>query len=194
MKVFCIGAWKTGTTSTGSAINYLIGGEHQDWNNHRLRKLYMDKKFSNVVKAAKPFKTFDDAPWNCHGIWQRLISAYPTSKFILTIRDKDSWIKSMIKWYEDDILTNRPKDRVTELYDMQLSPYGYDIKAISKLSENKDKWISWINTRNSDIINTIPSKRLLVYDVSDGWEPLCKFLSMPIPSKAFPKLNIQRYS
>ena len=35
----------------------------------------------------------------------------------------------------------------------------------------------------------VPKERLLVWDVRDGWEPLCKFLNKPVPKKPFPELN-----
>jgi len=35
----------------------------------------------------------------------------------------------------------------------------------------------------------VPNERLLVWDVCDGWEPLCKFLNTPIPTESFPQLN-----
>ena len=35
----------------------------------------------------------------------------------------------------------------------------------------------------------VPSERLLEYHVSDGWEPLCKFLDKPIPSEDIPFVN-----
>jgi len=34
-----------------------------------------------------------------------------------------------------------------------------------------------------------PKDQLLVFKVSDGWEPLCKFLGKPIPSEEFPHKN-----
>ena len=37
---------------------------------------------------------------------------------------------------------------------------------------------------------TVPPERLLVYDVKEGWEPLCRFLDRPVPADtAFPRLN-----
>ncbi|TPP67425.1 putative nad dependent epimerase/dehydratase, partial [Fasciola gigantica] len=36
---------------------------------------------------------------------------------------------------------------------------------------------------------TISPKRLLVYDISEGWEPLCQFLQKPVPTEPFPHLN-----
>jgi hypothetical protein len=36
---------------------------------------------------------------------------------------------------------------------------------------------------------TIPADRLLVYQVSEGWEPLCRFLGVPMPDAPFPHVN-----
>ena len=35
----------------------------------------------------------------------------------------------------------------------------------------------------------VPAERLLVFDVRDGWEPLCKFLGKPVPDEPFPNGN-----
>ena len=35
----------------------------------------------------------------------------------------------------------------------------------------------------------VPKEKLLVYEVKDGWEPLCEFLGVPIPNEDFPHLN-----
>ena len=36
----------------------------------------------------------------------------------------------------------------------------------------------------------VPSERLLVFEVKQGWEPLCQFLGVPVPQdKPFPHLN-----
>ena len=39
------------------------------------------------------------------------------------------------------------------------------------------------------IMNTVPPERLLVYNVKEGWDPLCKFLGMDIPNHPFPRKN-----
>ena len=31
--------------------------------------------------------------------------------------------------------------------------------------------------------------RLLVFDVTEGWEPLCKFLGVQVPDGSFPRVN-----
>ena len=42
---------------------------------------------------------------------------------------------------------------------------------------------------NADIKKLIPSEQLLVYDVREGWDPLCKFLGVPVPDEPYPNLN-----
>ena len=35
----------------------------------------------------------------------------------------------------------------------------------------------------------MPPERLLVYEVKEGWEPLCRFLGVPVPQTPFPHVN-----
>ena len=35
----------------------------------------------------------------------------------------------------------------------------------------------------------VPKDQLLEMDLSEGWEPLCKFLGMPVPDEPFPRTN-----
>jgi hypothetical protein len=35
----------------------------------------------------------------------------------------------------------------------------------------------------------LPSHRLLVYEVRQGWQPLCDFLEVRVPDEPFPRLN-----
>jgi hypothetical protein len=39
------------------------------------------------------------------------------------------------------------------------------------------------------VIKTVPKDKLLIMDIKDGWEPLCKFLGKPVPDKPFPRGN-----
>jgi hypothetical protein len=42
---------------------------------------------------------------------------------------------------------------------------------------------------NAAVARDVPERRLLVYDVSDGWRPLCDFLGVAPPDEPFPHLN-----
>ncbi len=41
----------------------------------------------------------------------------------------------------------------------------------------------------AEVQRIVPADRLLVWSVSDGWEPLCEFLEVPVPDMPFPYLN-----
>jgi hypothetical protein len=49
--------------------------------------------------------------------------------------------------------------------------------------------VSHFNRRNDEIREVIPADRLLVYEVKQGWQPLCEFLDLPVPDKPFPRVN-----
>jgi hypothetical protein len=42
---------------------------------------------------------------------------------------------------------------------------------------------------NQAVVDAIPASRLLVYRPGDGWEPICRFLGVPVPDEGFPHLN-----
>ena len=44
-------------------------------------------------------------------------------------------------------------------------------------------------TYAEEVHRTIAPERLLTYDVSAGWEPLCAFLEVPVPDTSFPRTN-----
>jgi hypothetical protein len=42
---------------------------------------------------------------------------------------------------------------------------------------------------NAKVRATIPADRLLIFNPTDGWEPLCRFLDVPVPKGDFPRSN-----
>ncbi len=56
--------------------------------------------------------------------------------------------------------------------------------------EDRQRAIDIFKQHIDEVSRIVPPDRLLVYDVKQGWEPLCQFLNVPIPKdKAFPHLN-----
>jgi len=39
------------------------------------------------------------------------------------------------------------------------------------------------------VIKEVPADRLLVWQVKEGWGPLCQFLGVPVPDLPFPNVN-----
>jgi len=55
--------------------------------------------------------------------------------------------------------------------------------------EDKVHAIDVFNRHTQEVRDTIDPARLLVFDVKEGWAPLCRFLEVPIPDEPFPRLN-----
>jgi hypothetical protein len=191
MKVFCVGTWKTGTTSMGHALHTIMGGKHQKWD-HKNRLLYFNNKFEDIFRISKRHRTFDDTPWNCIDVWPKLKEMYPNSKYILTLREEESWFNSMVKWYRGDLNTFNHSHIVKGIYDRQLKPFGFDIEDMAVLENSKEHWIEWYRKRNKHLIDAFRgTDRLLTYNITTekGWETLCNFLEKDIPTEEFPHLN-----
>jgi hypothetical protein len=58
--------------------------------------------------------------------------------------------------------------------------------------EDREKAINIYLEHIEEVKRVVPPEKLLVYDVNDGWEPLCRFLKVSLPDKPFPHLNETR--
>ncbi len=54
---------------------------------------------------------------------------------------------------------------------------------------NKTSVLSAYHQRIDQVKRTLTPDRLLVFDVTEGWSPLCEFLDVPVPEMEFPRLN-----
>jgi hypothetical protein len=56
--------------------------------------------------------------------------------------------------------------------------------------EDRRYAIEVFNRWNEEVRESVPAEKLLVYEVKEGWEPLCDFLGIAVPAgKPFPHLN-----
>ena len=58
--------------------------------------------------------------------------------------------------------------------------------------EDRDHAIRVFQDHVREVQSTVPADRLLTYEVSQGWEPLCAFLRKPAPDVAFPRTNTRQ--
>lgn len=121
--------------------------------------------------------------------YEKLYEAYPDAKFILTTRDPVKWETSMratimkaSKKFQD-YTDSSPffREMVNWLDNDMESRYHRN-----RLSTDTQGEILRHNQRVKD---TIPSEKLLVYDISQGWGPLTEFLQVDKPITPFPHVN-----
>jgi Sulfotransferase domain len=125
---------------------------------------------------------------------------YPDAKVILTVRDPE-------RWYESVRGTIYNVQSVASSLVLTLSglfvPRVNQLRRVARMS-SKLAWEDVFGGRfeergyatgvferwNDEVKRRVPAERLLVYEVKDGWEPLCDFLGVAVPEgKPFPHLN-----
>jgi hypothetical protein len=55
--------------------------------------------------------------------------------------------------------------------------------------EDKKQALRVFRENSEQVRRVVAPERLLVFEAKDGWEPLCKFLGVPVPEEPYPHLN-----
>jgi hypothetical protein len=112
-----------------------------------------------------------------------LSERYLEAKVILTVRDPERWHESA----RDTIFNLRGTEipRAPRMAMELASQRGFDGDA-----EDRRRMIEAFDRWNEGVKQFMPAQRLLVYEVKEGWEPLCDFLGVEAPKdKPVPHLN-----
>ena len=122
--------------------------------------------------------------WPGCSFYKELMQAYPDAKVLLSVRDPDKWYESAKNtiYTTTDIPDPPPGRRVVDKLVWEQTFAGN--------FEERRYAIEIFNKHNEGVKKHVPPEQLLVYEVKEGWEPLCAFLGVPIPKdKPFPHLN-----
>ena len=124
----------------------------------------------------------------CH-YWQPLAAHYPDAKVILTVRDEEAWWQSMSK----TILKNfQEKDAVLDPGRLRMRRMTRDLiveRVFGGKLDDRDHVLAAYRRNIEAVRAGLPKARLLVFDVAEGWAPLCAFLDLPVPAAPFPRTN-----
>jgi Sulfotransferase domain len=128
--------------------------------------------------------------WPSARWWREIAAHYPEAKVLLSVRDPEAWYKSMIDTIYQPMKWPVP-DSVPELARLQNEMARKAIleETFDNRFEDKAHAIEIFNRHTQEVRDTIDPARLLVFDVKEGWAPLCRFLEVPIPDQPFPRLN-----
>lgn len=72
---------------------------------------------------------------------------------------------------------------------MGLQPCELIYESIEKQQASPGWLEEQYEKHNAKVRAKVSKERLLEFTVQDGWEPLCRFLNVPIPDVAFPHVN-----
>jgi hypothetical protein len=123
----------------------------------------------------------------CH-FWRELADRYPPAKVILTVRDPQAWYRSAAATIFR-VMTGPPPDERAAKAQWRLVRKMILRQTFGGSTDDPELAIGVLRMHEEEVKRTIPAERLLVYEVSQGWEPLCRFLGAQVPDEPFPKVN-----
>lgn len=126
--------------------------------------------------------------------YKELMAAFPNAKVVLTVRDADRWYEStretiyrgsaLPAWLTHILPPYRGFERMVQDTVWQRIFHGR--------FEDRQYAIGVYNAHIAEVKASVPAQKLLVFDVKQGWAPLCAFLGVPIPTGPFPHVNERR--
>lgn len=178
-KVFCIGFHKTGTTSLELALKklgYRVKGSFGTKDPDIASKVH-----EMACAMVGDFDAFEDNPWPI--LYRELDQRFPGSKFVLTRRPAENWIRSQVK----DFATTETPMRRWIYGDNAGCPAGNEAIYIARYERHNREVQEYFAHRHND---------LLIIDLpnDDGWSRLCPFLGHPVPNEPFPHANKASWS
>ncbi|HXC45277.1 MAG TPA: sulfotransferase, partial [Solirubrobacteraceae bacterium] len=138
--------------------------------------------------------------WPGGYFWHELMDRYPDAKVLLSVRDPEKWEPSFREtiWnmcYGESLI------RLLSSARAQVDPrWARYLKLVERMfwieqapfaagHELPEQLIAGFERHNELVKATVPPERLLVWNVSEGWEPLCEFLEVPTPEEPLPHVN-----
>jgi len=177
-KVFGIGLSKTGTTSLYAALHVL--GYRSGTFGH-MRALGLTDWFRGdfSVDYLEAFDAVTDLPIGC--FFPQLDERYPNSRFILTVREIETWLSSCQKQF-----TREPDLAPGFTRDVHMAAYG-----ISTFDDSRFRFVHETHRRNAEWYFQNRPSDLLILDIigGEGWPKLCDFLGHPVPDVPFPNVK-----
>jgi hypothetical protein len=135
--------------------------------------------------------------WPSCTFYKHLLAAYPSAKVLLSVRDPEQWYESVKSTVYRVSSSTQASFAASPLFTIPpnvaaVQPVVNQLvwnDTFHNRFEEKEYAIAVFNQHNEEVKRSVPSEKLLVYQVKEGWEPLCAFLGVPVPDVPFPRLN-----
>jgi hypothetical protein len=117
--------------------------------------------------------------------WRELVAKYPEAKVILSTRDAE-------RWFESGAATVFSDPHRARFEGNPMMAEFFKLTVFDDLEDrvgDREKMVEYFNNWNRAVIDEVPAEKLLVHRSSDGWEPLCEFLGVPVPPEPYPRVN-----
>lgn len=183
-RIFGIGMHKTATTSLHHAFG-ILGLKSAHWQTAPwAKRVWREVTQQGRSPSLEQFYCACDLPIPL--IFRELDSAYPGSKFILTVRDEWAWLKSVAKHW------NRDHNPFRDSWDTDVFSHRVHNLLYGRKDFDPTTMLERYRRHNAEVLEHFKNRPndLLVMDVEKGhgWKELCSFLSLPIPTQAYPHM------
>jgi hypothetical protein len=191
MKLIGAGFGRSGTMSIKAALDQLGMGPCYHMR-IALPRFWQLRVFMRAWKGEKVnwkrfFRGYNSiVDWPACSFYKELMVEYPEAKILLNVRDPGKWYDSMHETIWEIV-------KVFPFWFPPITRKFHD-EIIWKGNlrgefENRGKTIQIYKEWIEEVKRVVPPERLLVYEVTEGWKPLCDFLGYPVPDKPFPHIN-----
>ena len=206
LKVIDLGFGRTGTMSLKYALEELGFAKCYHfielYDNPEHPPIWLSASQGEPVDWERIFEGYQATVyWSPCYDYLELLKRYPDAKVILTVRDPEKWYQSM----HDTIYKFNRLTFLRKVFLLTMGLFKPELKrlyAVWHLQEhttwqntfkgqfhNKKYAIEVFTNHIEEIKSKVPADRLLVFNIKDGWEPLCHFLKIPVPDTPFPRVN-----
>jgi hypothetical protein len=132
--------------------------------------------------------------------WRELIEVYPEAKVLLSVRDHESWARSMREticqiYFGDSLMHHLAQARYhvdpafKDWVDLMIVMFWEGRGPFAGTRGEAEAMIPAAERWNEEVRESVPAERLLVWEARDGWEPLCEFLELDVPDEPLPHVN-----
>lgn len=195
LSVIGSGFGRTGTMSLKNALEQLGFGPC-----HHMEEVFEHPEQVPHWQAVASGETVDwnavfagyesQVDWPGAHVWRELAAAYPEAKVVHSVRPEESWWNSFSKTIGKIFATYEqmqlpPHVRAMADATMEMIAKGtFEGRFAERVTA-----LAAYRKRTEQVRAAVPPGRLLVFDVAEGWEPLCRFLDVPAPDGPFPHRN-----
>ena len=204
MKLIGAGMPRTGTLTQKVALEMLGFGPCYHMVDV-LADLDQAKLWQRALDGEAPwgqiFGDFDSTvDWPGGYFYRELMDVYPEAKVLLSVRDPQAWERSM----RETVWAVRHGESLVRLLSSAQAHVNPQWRGFLEMIDRlvwegagtfasghaePQQLIDTMIRHNREVEEVVPSERLLVWDVKEGWERLCEFLEVPVPRQPFPHVN-----
>jgi hypothetical protein len=204
LKLIGAGLPRTGTLSQKVALEQLGLGPSFHWVNvladleHQLplweQALDGDGRWEEIFDGH--ISTVD---WPGGYFYRELMEAYPDAKVLLSVRDPEKWEPSFRDtiWamsYGETVMPLLSKARAEvdpqwKRYLALVDRMFWGPEGTFAAGREPARMMEQMLAHEEQVKRDVPPERLLVWEVGEGWGPLCEFLGVEVPDEPLPHAN-----